>query len=141
MQKTLKLILFSFMLSLLAACVYKRDLTQGNLVTPEMVSQLQPGMSRSQVVQIMGSPLLYNAFDGSRWDYVYWHESAGGDITEKQVSLTFQGNQLIDVATEGAITAEVEGTSADAPASPAAATPLGAPTSSPTGGNVDQTVP
>ncbi|MFC0269141.1 outer membrane protein assembly factor BamE [Kushneria aurantia] len=117
MQNTFKLIIFSFMLSLLAACVYKRDLTQGNLITEDMVSQLQPGMSRQQVVGVMGSPLLRDAFDAANWDYVYWHEAADGDITEKQVSLTFRGDRLSNIATQGNIEAQVEGSDGAAPSS------------------------
>ncbi|ART63532.1 outer membrane protein assembly factor BamE [Kushneria marisflavi] len=137
MQNTLKLIVFSLLISLLAACVYKRDLPQGNLITPGMVSQLQPGMSRQQVVQIMGSPLLYNAFDDSLWNYVYRLKDADDNITEKQVSLVFNGNQLANIQTSGDIDANPRVQQEDAPASAAAAgpgeviSPLGQPTPGP----------
>ncbi|WP_456268391.1 outer membrane protein assembly factor BamE [Kushneria sp. AK178] len=146
MQNTLKLIIFSFLVSLLAACVYKRDLPQGNLITPDMVSQLQPGMSRQQVVQVMGSPLMYNAFDDSRWNYVYRLKDADDNITEKQVSLVFNGNQLADVQTSGDIGASPDIEQRDAPASAAAAgpgetiSPMGNPTSNPEGGSNDPTL-
>lgn len=143
MQNTLKLIIFSFLISLLAACVYKRDLPQGNLITPDMVSQLQPGMSRQQVVQVMGSPLMYNAFDDSHWNYVYRLKDADDNITEKQVSLVFNGNQLADIQTAGDIDASPRIQKRDAPASAAAAgpgevvSPMGQPTSNPEGGTAD----
>ncbi|ARS52157.1 outer membrane protein assembly factor BamE [Kushneria konosiri] len=146
MQNTLKLIVFSFMISLLAACVYKRDLPQGNLITPDMVSQLQPGMSRQQVVQIMGSPLMYNAFDDSLWNYVYRLKDADDNITEKQVSLVFNGNQLADIQTSGDIDASPRVDLGEAPASAAAAgpgevvSPMGQPTSNPEGGAADPTL-
>lgn len=146
MQNTLKLIIFSFLFSLLAACVYKRDLPQGNLITPDMVSQLQPGMSRQQVVQVMGSPLMYNAFDDARWNYVYRLKDADDNITEKQVALVFNGNQLADIQTSGDIGATPKMQQRDAPASAAAAgpgeniSPMGAPTSNPEGGSADPTL-
>lgn len=145
MQNTFKLIIFSLLVSLLAACVYKRDLPQGNLITPDMISQLQPGMSRQQVVQVMGSPLMYNAFDDSSWDYVYRMKDADDNITEKQVSLVFNGNRLANINTSGEIGAEPSGKRQDAPVSPAALepgamlSPMGNPTSNPSGGTVDQT--
>ncbi len=35
---------------------YKVEVVQGNVVTKEQVQALQPGMSRQQVREILGSP-------------------------------------------------------------------------------------
>ncbi len=59
----------------LSACsnfgVYRLDVQQGNLVTQEQVSKVRPGMSRLDVRNLLGTPLLQDAFSGSRWDYIY----------------------------------------------------------------------
>ena len=51
--------------------VYRLDVQQGNLVTQEQVAKVKPGMSRLEVRNVLGTPLLQDAFNGNRWDYVY----------------------------------------------------------------------
>jgi outer membrane protein assembly factor BamE len=51
--------------------VYRLDVQQGNLVTQEQVAKVKPGMSRLDVRNLLGTPLLQDAFNGNRWDYAY----------------------------------------------------------------------
>jgi len=51
--------------------VYRLDIQQGNLVTQEQVAKVKPGMSRLEVRNVLGTPLLQDVFSGNRWDYVY----------------------------------------------------------------------
>ncbi|WP_202884385.1 outer membrane protein assembly factor BamE [Halomonas sp. YLGW01] len=105
MQKLMKMVTLSLTLTLVTGCsylgVYKRDLVQGNLVTQEAVSQLQPGMSRSQVKAIMGSPLLEAPFDGDEWDYLFRLDKAYGGIDKRRVTLSFDNNRLTDIRASG----------------------------------------
>ncbi len=50
---------------------YKMDMVQGNFVSREQVQALQPGMSRQQVREILGTPLVTSLFHGDRWEYVF----------------------------------------------------------------------
>ncbi|MFV0454775.1 MAG: outer membrane protein assembly factor BamE [Pseudomonas sp.] len=105
MQKT-KLMLSSLTLVglfALAGCsfpgVYKVDIQQGNVVTQDMIDQLRPGMTRSQVRFIMGSPLITDTFHASRWDYLYSIQSGGGQRQQERVSLVFnESDQLAGLA-------------------------------------------
>lgn len=105
MQKLTRIIILSIAVMLISGCsyfgVYKRDLAQGNLVTGEMASQLQPGMTRQQVVNLMGSPLLESPFDASEWDYLYRLDKAYGGIEQRRLTLTFNGNQLASIERYG----------------------------------------
>jgi len=105
MQKLTRIITLSVALLMISGCsyfgVYKRDLPQGNLVTEAMVEQLQPGMSRQQVVNLMGSPLLEAPFDSSEWDYVYRLDKAYAGVEQRRITLTFQGNRLAAVDRHG----------------------------------------
>jgi len=60
---------------MLAACsqfgVYRLDIQQGNLVTQDQLAKVKPGMSRLDVRNLLGTPLLQDAFNGNRWDYSY----------------------------------------------------------------------
>jgi outer membrane protein assembly factor BamE len=50
---------------------YKVPVTQGNLVTKEQLSQLQIGMSESQVTYLLGNPMLRDTFKPNEWHYLY----------------------------------------------------------------------
>ena len=110
MQNLIKTVAFCSALSLLTGCsyfsVYKRDLPQGNLIKPEMVEQLKPGMSREQVIYVMGSPLLTAPFSEDSWDYVYRLKKADGEIINKRVTLTFAGDSLSNIDKSGDIDQE-----------------------------------
>jgi outer membrane protein assembly factor BamE (lipoprotein component of BamABCDE complex) len=55
----------------LAACVYKPTIQQGNLLKTSDVDQVTPGMTRTQVRYLLGTPMINDPFDPQRWDYVY----------------------------------------------------------------------
>lgn len=86
----------------LAACaefpgVYKIDIEQGNIITQDMVDQLKPGMSRSQVRYIMGTPLITDTFDQNRWDYLYSIQRKGKKREQEHLILTFDGDKLMSI--------------------------------------------
>jgi outer membrane protein assembly factor BamE len=56
----------------LAGCVYRMNIQQGNYLEGHTVDQLQVGMTRSQVRYLLGTPMVPNAFDKDRWDYLYY---------------------------------------------------------------------
>lgn len=82
----------------LGACslprVHKVTVQQGNVITQEMIDRLKPGMTRSQVAYVMGEPVFRNAFNESRWDYVYTLEVPGYYEEVKRVSLYFENGVL-----------------------------------------------
>ncbi|MBH8581086.1 outer membrane protein assembly factor BamE [Halomonas pacifica] len=112
MQKLIKTVTLSVALTLVSGCsyfgVYKRDLPQGNLVEQSVVERLQPGMSRSQVRQLMGSPLLEAPFDADQWDYVFRLDKAYGGVEQRRVTLTFVNDRLADVTTQGDLSGDIE---------------------------------
>ena len=77
--------------------VYKIDVEQGNIVTPEMVEQLKPGMTRRQVRFVMGTPLIEDTFNENRWDYRYLNRNGAKTLAESQLTVIFEGDALIRV--------------------------------------------
>ncbi len=73
---------------------YKLDVQQGNVVTSKMLLQLRPGMTKSQVRFIMGTPLIQDSFHGNRWDYAYQLREGGKLIEQRRVILDFQSDLL-----------------------------------------------
>jgi len=51
--------------------VYKMEIQQGNEIDSEMLLKLKPGMTKSQVKFILGTPLIADSFHKDRWDYLY----------------------------------------------------------------------
>jgi outer membrane protein assembly factor BamE len=76
---------------------YKMDIQQGNVVTPKMMMQLRPGMTKSQVRFIMGTPLLVDSFHSDRWDYFYQMRKDGKIIEQRRIILDFEGDNLAHV--------------------------------------------
>jgi len=77
--------------------VYRIDVEQGNIVTQEMADQLKPGMSRRQVRFILGTPLVEDTFNESRWDYVYVKRNGLKVLSESRLTVVFDGDTLTDV--------------------------------------------
>lgn len=75
--------------------VYKIPITQGNIITQEMIDQLEPGMTRRQVNYVMGTPLVRDPYHQNRWDYVYNYQPGGGQRGQERVTLYFENDQLV----------------------------------------------
>jgi outer membrane protein assembly factor BamE len=73
---------------------YKIDVQQGNVVTQDMVAKLKPGMTKSQVRYILGTPLITDAFHANRWDYVYRYVKAGKLTEERRITVIFEQDAL-----------------------------------------------
>ncbi len=71
---------------------YKVDVVQGNFVSREQVQALQPGMTRQQVKEILGTPLVTSLFHGDRWDYVFTLKRPGVDVQERKLTVFFKGD-------------------------------------------------
>jgi outer membrane protein assembly factor BamE len=56
----------------LPGCVYRMTIQQGNFLEERAITQLQVGMTRSQVRYLLGTPMVPDAFDRDRWDYLYY---------------------------------------------------------------------
>ena len=68
------------MACLLAACVYRLDTQQGNLLDEDQVAEVEVGMTRSQVRFLLGTPMVADPFTQDRWDYMfYFRRGKDGD--------------------------------------------------------------
>lgn len=77
--------------------IYTLDVQQGNMIDQSMIDQLRPNMSKRQVLYIMGSPMLTDAFHQNRWDYIYSNQPGGEPRMQKKISLLFKDDQVIGV--------------------------------------------
>ncbi len=73
---------------------YRIDIQQGNVVTREQANALKPGMPRTQVRDILGSPLLTSVFHADRWDYVFTFQRQGQKPQERKLTVFFKGDAV-----------------------------------------------
>lgn len=73
---------------------YRVDVVQGNFVAREQVQALQPGMSRQQVREILGTPLLTSLFHADRWEYVFTLKRPGEESQTRRLTVFFKGDAL-----------------------------------------------
>jgi outer membrane protein assembly factor BamE len=79
---------------------YKMDIQQGNVVTQEMISRLQPGMTRNQVRFTLGTPLVVDPFRSDRWDYVYRYTKQGAVTEQRRIVVVFKDDKLLRFESE-----------------------------------------
>ncbi len=80
--------------------LYKPDIQQGNKITAQMVSELQSGMTRREVVRILGTPLIHDPFNKNRWDFYYsLKDGETGQVERYLTSLIFTDDRLDQFST------------------------------------------
>ena len=97
MQKLINLLVLALLALSVTGChiVYTPDVQQGNLLDKKVVDQLKPGMTKHQVLVLMGTPSVSTPFDQSRWDYVSTVSRRGGPIAVHTFTLTFNNDTLV----------------------------------------------
>jgi outer membrane protein assembly factor BamE len=70
---------------------YRIEIVQGNAVTKEQLAQVKTGMTRSQVRDVLGSPLVTDPFHANRWDYVFTIRRPGTEPQHRSVVVNFEG--------------------------------------------------
>ena len=76
--------LFTAVATISSGCAYRTELRQG--------------MSAAQVQYILGTPMLTDPFDNSRWYYVHYLRQGWDDPEIKNLVVVFEGNTLSDIA-------------------------------------------
>lgn len=77
--------------------VYKQDIQQGNILDEDSVSQLEIGMTKRQVLVLLGSPSVQSPFHADRWDYMNTFSRRGGEPVKRVLTLRFEQDRLTSV--------------------------------------------
>lgn len=73
---------------------YRPPVVQGNFVSREQVEFLRPGITREQVRDILGTPLVTSVFHNDRWDYAFTLRRQGTAPQAFRLSLFFKEDRL-----------------------------------------------
>jgi outer membrane protein assembly factor BamE len=76
---------------------YRVEVVQGNVVTSEQVALAKPGLTRAQVRDVLGSPLLADPFHADRWDYVFTIRRQGAAPQLRRVVVRFKDDVLASI--------------------------------------------
>ena len=77
---------------------YRINIQQGNYLEERDVDEVQPGMTRSQVRFLLGTPMVADVFDPDRWDYVYFLKiGRTGDMYRRHFVIFFEGDQAVRI--------------------------------------------
>ena len=92
---------------------YKVEVVQGNVVTEEQVKLLKTGMTRVQVREILGTPLITSLFHAQRWDYAFTIKRQGAQPLQRHVSVFFENDAFAryesdELPTEAEFTARID---------------------------------
>ncbi len=84
---------------LLSACVYKLDIQQGNILAQKDIDKLRAGLTKSQVVFVLGTSVVSDNFKDDNWVYLYTYKNANNKInTVKKLSLNFNEEKLVSAS-------------------------------------------
>ncbi|MDA9871809.1 outer membrane protein assembly factor BamE [Candidatus Thioglobus sp.] len=81
--------------------VYKPTILQGVILDIKEVNQLQLGMSKQSVMNLIGSPSIIDPFHQYQWDYIN-HSTIDGEIEIRyRLRLIFSGDLLSEIDKSG----------------------------------------
>jgi outer membrane protein assembly factor BamE len=94
-RRTLALLALVTLAWPLAGCVYRPDIQQGNLLLIDDVEQVKPGMTRSQVRYLLGTPMVSDPFVPDRWDYIYtFQRGRDRNVDRSHFVVHFEGDKV-----------------------------------------------
>ncbi|WP_322107214.1 outer membrane protein assembly factor BamE [Paraburkholderia sp. J41] len=74
---------------------YRITIVQGNFVSAEAAAQMRVGMSRADVKQLLGTPLLTDMFHANRWDYIfYFKRGSTAVVQQRDFVVNFEGDRV-----------------------------------------------
>lgn len=75
--------------------LYRQPIHQGNLIDKDQAEQLQAGMSKQQVLALLGTPAITDPFHAQRWDYTGTQRTTRVGRTEvRNLTLWFENDAL-----------------------------------------------
>jgi len=81
-----------------SGCVYRANISQGNIVEEEDLDQVEVGMTRSQVRFLLGTPMIEDPFHQDRWDYVYYVTIGRNDASAKRwITVMFDDDKVSEI--------------------------------------------
>jgi len=85
------------MIALSGCSIYKPDIQQGNVLESKKIEKLKTGMTKRQILFLMGTALLKDPFHKNRWDYIHTLKKSDEDMTIQRLTLYFENDLLVRI--------------------------------------------
>lgn len=69
--------------------VYRPDINQGNYLATSDVAKVREGMTKEQIVYLLGTPMLHDPFGSNTWYYVFRQQPGHEGVTQETLTLNF----------------------------------------------------
>ena len=76
---------------------YKPSIMQGSVLEIEVVERLQLGMSKTAVMNLIGSPSIIDPFHQYQWDYINHSILNGEQVMHYRLKLIFDEDVLTEI--------------------------------------------
>lgn len=101
MRQIQLLVLLLISLAFSTGCIYRANISQGNLIKQEDLDQVEIGMTRNQVRFLLGTPMIDDPFHVERWDYIYYLRVGREDAGFKRwVTVLFEDGEVSEIRKE-----------------------------------------
>jgi len=77
--------------------LYKPSIMQGSVLEIEAVEKLQLGMSKTTVMNLIGSPSINDPFHQYQWDYIHHSIINGEQVIHYRLRLIFDEDVLVEI--------------------------------------------
>lgn len=77
--------------------IHRIDIEQGNILEPEAIAELEKGMTREQVVALLGHPVMTPALNPERWEYVYYRKLPDKPAEQKTIVIRFDQGRVATI--------------------------------------------
>jgi len=84
----------------LTACIkpYQAPVQQGNIINNNDLKEIRYGMSKEEVLYILGTPMVTDPFNTERWDYFYSQKDRNkNQTTSRSVTAMFENDKLVEL--------------------------------------------
>ena len=84
----------------LGACIkpYQPSIQQGNIINNSDLREIRYGMSKAEVLFILGTPMVIDPFNEQRWDYFYSKLDQRKKQTDQRlITALFDGDKLVQL--------------------------------------------
>ena len=76
---------------------YKPTIMQGSVLDIQAINKLQIGMSKSAVMNLIGSPSIIDPFHQYQWDYIHHSTLNGEQVVHYRLRLIFDEEVLAEI--------------------------------------------
>ena len=97
-MKIKSLVTIALCSTMLTACIkpYQPDIQQGNIINNSDLREIRYGMSKQEVLFILGTPMVIDPFNEHRWDYYYSNrDQKKRETSQRLITAIFDGDKLV----------------------------------------------